>query len=295
MITATKNEPSLELPLVTIKRSDAGLDDLFGYTASDVEKKSEVEVVRSGNVVLALDEFLEESKQKLYDYKCKTELILSPDEILTYSVAYQTPETGCEDRFEMAFLSKLIQNSYDHGHNNFRIKREDGLFQNGVGSGLEGTEDRQINLVVDSNVCSLFGCNSKYLKAEINGHAGSNFGLLSQHLDVKVSGNIGNLFGSKSRYMNAHIGGEIFSMGYDFYNINLTVKGDLLWGLSNSDSGTFDIFGRVELLGCSGYCNTITLHDDDSFSRAKIEVEGKKIYTRSNKLFSSSGEEVKFK
>jgi hypothetical protein len=278
--------------ITTIRRNDANdsVDRMFDYTAADVENVGEINSTQSNNLSLVLDEFRRECERTRIFFKTKSDLILTPEEILAFSLTYQLPEKNMFEGFEGEYLSKLIQNSYNHGHNDFTIARRDNLIQDHVASWLEGSEDNPIKLTVNCGVGRLFGFKSQYLTAKMNHNAGYFLGLESQHLDITVGGNCGYGFGDGSHYMSAHVMGDIEHMGAgNNYDMDLVVDGDLLYGI-NSYRGNFKISGKLNLISF-GKSNVVKVSDQAEFDRLK-----EKDYRRykSNKLIGPNGEEVEF-
>jgi len=87
------------------------------------------------------------------------------------------------------FITKLIQKSYDAGHNDFRInvKQLPGSISN-LGKQLTGKEDRPIQLTIIGNPGSCCGHYSEYLDLRIEGCHGYHFGENLKNSTFYISG-----------------------------------------------------------------------------------------------------------
>jgi hypothetical protein len=194
MITNTSDKNTSEgksCKMIGIKRnSEDSLDSLFGYTADDVEHKREVQATLN----LKLQEIFEHYKDhvsfpRASFTKAEIPFILTPEEINTLiqmtlghlDIQEHQNYTGC-------YLSRLIQNSYDNGENNFVF--EDVYEISKFGHCLRGKKSNPITLNV------------------LGGLADYSFQNLS-HVNVKVNGNVGNLFGEYSINLTALIFGDV--------------------------------------------------------------------------------------
>jgi hypothetical protein len=283
--------------ITTIRREETGtgLDKMFGYTAVDVETQRDVNTTQSENIFLALDEFKQQYEKHDFPADITSNLTLTPEEILAFSLIYQMPEREITEGIEGAYISRLIQNSYNNGHNNFAIERYDGLVQDNVAERLIGSEDNPIRLTVDCDIGHLFGVSSEYLIAEINGNTKSLFGFKSKYLDVNVNGNCGRSFGQDSHNLNAKVTENVWSMGNNSYYLNFEVGGDLIFGISNSYDGNFKISGEVNYLSRSCRFNDVKIKDQKVFDLLKEKLSSNEhSYSKTNKLIGPNGEVFNF-
>lgn len=76
------------------------------------------------------------------------------------------------------YISKLIQTSYDVGHNNFVLHTQDTEI-NWLGFDLKGTPKNKINLTIHGNVGTYFGFGSENCNFIVNGGVNKNLGFNS--------------------------------------------------------------------------------------------------------------------
>jgi hypothetical protein len=210
---AKKNQRFLRLPLVTIKRqSDSSLDELFGYDASDVENEGKVQ--SSNNVIVPVLSDFEKYLGLHHDkfVKASTQHILLPLEInqfLQLTLCFSNQK----NYFHRAgwFLSQLIQNSYDVGHNDFILDYKDGPKKiDQLGRKIIATKERPCTLYCNGNAGYYFGERSQYLTAIVKGLLGPRIGNFSQNLTLTVNGNISFVDKKMSSDFTAYVSGRIF-------------------------------------------------------------------------------------
>lgn len=198
---------------VSIKRSDSGsgIDDLFGYGTSDVENVGKVEVV-SNDLMPVIDEFKSlfgKSVGYIEDYK--TDTILYPFEINQFLqlTNRSVPKEYIDPTGNL--VSKLIQNSYNSGNNNFTFY----LF------------DRPRLF----NFNRLIGKYSNTIKINFEGNLSNNCFFKSENIDVTINGEVGYGFGFKSKNITANINGRVGrDFGHDSINLEASIKGDIVFG-----------------------------------------------------------------
>lgn len=177
------------------------------------------------------------------------------------------------------FVSKLIQDSYNNGCNDFTLTTGDsGVYH--LCSHLKGEEDNILNVQVNGNVGKVCGESSQHILLSLFGNAGSFCGsrskystfklqndvgqwcaFESQHSDFLVYGNAGDDCASSARYTNLTVGKNVGnSNAYSSHHCSFLVEGNAGDGFgSHSYSNSFIVGGNVGD-GCGEYShqNTFT-------------------------------------
>jgi hypothetical protein len=208
--------------IASIKRSTSDLDDLFGYKADDVEVKKELEVDSNGKIEALLEGF------QIYvssDFvkKDNIKLISTPNEInnfLKASLIFQDhrlyPLLG-------EYASRLIQNSYQVGCNDFYIdltKHEIEFF----GRKLIGESDRPLNLYVNGNLGVSFGISCEYVNVAVGGNCEPSPFNRAKNSTLAIDGDLsGSFIGSCSHNLNIFVSGKI-SGGPALTAMSLSIK-----------------------------------------------------------------------
>jgi hypothetical protein len=240
----TKIKRQLEL-LAAIKRDDSGLDDLFDYSAVDVETIEKIKTI-DGNISSALIEFtdfMKIDKQDSDSYVVKT--ILSPSEINEFIPLLKNYKFDFEGASIPAhFINKLIQSSYNSGNNDFFLNIPDGQHLRPLAFNLEGKEKDPIILSASGELSYAFLFLSKNVIATIDGNLGDHFchltenvttiivgnvkdgaGWDSKNLKLAIKGNVGNYFGKDSINLSAYVNGEIKSISSSINKSARTIYG----------------------------------------------------------------------
>jgi hypothetical protein len=205
--------------ITEIKRDDSatGLDDLFGYSADDVENHGTINVVRNANMDYALEEL---EKYLSFDFmekrNYKHNITLSPDEINSFfqmtAIFKDLENYLCVS----SFVNELIQNSYDAGNNNFYLNVEnfegkylddknlDGFPYLGQ---VNGEFNRPLCLNVKGDVCH-YAKNVINFVSNVNGNVGFFSCMNAKRADIAVKGDVGSYFGSGSHHSKFLVGGS---------------------------------------------------------------------------------------
>jgi hypothetical protein len=240
MITEIKNQNLLEQSTIAaIKRKDddfgigGSLDGLFGYTASDVETTSTIEVVGNHeNIGLALKEY----EQFSYDHflpfftlkpiKKYSNLVLTPAEMSVF--INEIEKFQKEENYSLSanlFVNRLIQNSYDAGNNDFNLYVED-LPNASILKKLKATEDNPLKIRLNGSVGDFVARESNYLDLTIDGRVGDYFADNSNNLIASITGDVGKHFGSNSHNIKTKINGNVgYSFGFQSFDIDAEIIG----------------------------------------------------------------------
>jgi hypothetical protein len=232
------NKPPMR-EVVSIKRSgsDACIDDLFGYSAGDVENEGGIEVVKSANFKLAEIEYDKYRKKKKYNKSSyNSGIVLLPDEINSFLFSPMIQKYASDDDYlAIIFIRQLIQNSYNHGHNNFVFKNSpyiDLCF-----SSLHGSIDRPLEISFNTNGTDPIFFQSSYVNARICGNVRRSF-VNTHHLNIILEGNIGFHSGYDSKNCSIYVNGDIdYDFGKDSENIKLYVNGNVGNSFASSSTG----------------------------------------------------------
>jgi hypothetical protein len=210
---------------IAIRRDspNSDLDDLFGYSASDVETKSEVEVVGSNVLSDALNEF-----DELLDWYdgldvIDSNIILSPPLIQTFiEISKKYSHRGSFITTAPRYLNTLIQNSYDAGHNDFKFEDDD--FCNGLLSSVKGKEDNPLTATLVGRFTNVGFCSS-YFNIFLKGNLGFSF-TYANNVNLTMRGDILQGFASKSKDVITAIDGDVGTeIGRDSTNFEIYASG----------------------------------------------------------------------
>lgn len=126
------------------------------------------------------------------------------------------------------FLSRLIQDSYNAGYNNFVLTTGD--------------------TAIEYLCYKLEGASNRELEVRVNGSAGINCGFNSKHISVTVQGNVGVDSGSHSYSSTFAIEGNAASWcGAHSYSSTFSIEGNMGVGLGyESNFSSFTVEGSIE-------------------------------------------------
>ena len=223
--------------------------------SDDLREPDEVKKIELGDELvdraLKVYEGIEDkrSTNKNYDQILQLEqIVLNPEQInilfqliINKSLAYRVNQniTGL-------YLSKLIQDSYNAGHNNFYLNTGDTQIER-MGCELKGTLENVLKLKIDGNVGSTCGADSEKTMFNINGNVGDGCGLDTTNSTFGIKGNVGTWCGMKSIYSTFNIKGNVEARcGVYTTNSTFEIDGNVgkLCGKC-SHSSTFYILGDI--------------------------------------------------
>lgn len=305
--------------LASIRRGKDGIDDLVSrYTSGQVEEERAVATVGENKFYALLDkykEFLGNCEyQKSWnaggnifsqwlsqwgkDYiRNPSTDILSPAEINLF-LQETIPFEESED-YEATgiFVTRLIQSSYNAGHNDFKLTTTNLKKLNRVGAFLEGKEGNPLILSIDGDVgekCCLEARNvnftiygnleaefaeqsvqssftihgdaendlcssSQYTSLEIFGYAGV-CGMFAEHSTFKIHGNASMATASGAKWSTFDIDGDVFDeVGYEAKNCIINIKGNAdEYFMGEADNCTVIINGTIGE-HCGAYKDDISI------------------------------------
>ena len=190
-------------PNVEIKKGK-GIEGLFeGFAAGKPEEEKKIEVVEGvfQGLMERYERILEMKYAERKNQLDKITDILTPAEINTFlqmTIRHEQHEEYCLTTREI--ISELIQKSYDAGHNDFMLDTTALKEIYYIGSNLEGTEERPIEITITGNTGDWCGCLSKHLTYKITGNTGGECGYGSKNSTFEISGNTGEGCGKYSTF-----------------------------------------------------------------------------------------------
>ena len=182
-----------------------GIDSLVsGYTPGKVEEKKEMTVRGENNfhqLYGSFEEFIS-GPCSLFADQLSDELnrslsyqILSPSEINTFlSGMIQFENLPFYKMHAAFFISKLIQDSYEAGNNDFTIDATILSEMSHLGSHLKGKEDAPLRTTIRGDGLRYLGANSRYTKIRYEGNADLGFGASAENCKFILQGDAGSYF-----------------------------------------------------------------------------------------------------
>jgi len=150
-----------------------GIDTLVsGYSPGKVEEENEIKVADSvdyGGLFKKYKRFKE-----IVDFPRRPEErwvdeVLSPDEINLFLQTYFIHEDNRNVTAMGLFTSRLLQNSYLGGYNNFKISMKNIPPIDSLGTCLWGCEENPLVMTIDGNVGGSFGFKAFNCRLTVNG------------------------------------------------------------------------------------------------------------------------------
>ena len=88
------------------------------------------------------------------------------------------------------FVTRLLQNSYDHGHNNFMIAQNtiSKIVWDSFGAMLTGQKEKPLQIELGADVETYFMHGTTYVHAKLVGNAQNNFGGSAQYSTLEATG-----------------------------------------------------------------------------------------------------------
>ena len=265
---------------VAIKRSqDISVDSLFGYTANDIENISEIEVIDDGDVSAAIGDyriFLE--KEIRFDRvkgECDTKIVLSPSQIEMF--LQKTSKFHQHKNYSKhtgSFLSSLIQNSYNEGHNDFYFNLHNQPLISRLGRNICARDNNPLNLYVDGNLGNSVMTDSKYIDVVIKGNVGEFFSSSSENNNVWIKGNVENDFMIYSFNSKAIIKGDVGSLfGWCSTDMIAAIDGDGSDSFAHGSS-TMNAYvsGKIEQISSMKYDLSLKCGQDAQTNQTYISM-----------------------
>ena len=227
---------------VTIQK-DTVIEGLFkDYESRDLEDRSIIEVVSSGNLKEGLDKFEKYLKGTPLSIlnSDKDPIILEPCEISRFVLGLKNYEGHhLFNLSSIKFINLLISNSYEAGNNDFNFNTRNILSSSScLGKDLSGSKENRLKISIVGDIGFNSFSGSKYVDLVLEGNMRESFGYSSESLHANIYGDVGYSFGEGSTDLVTSINGDVED-SFGLYSKNLTamIKGkveNLFGGESNN-------------------------------------------------------------
>jgi len=170
-----------------------------GLKAPDEKRKAKIE----GSLLFeGLEDVLKQYEKilemKIDYYACnaveRIKTVLEPEQINTFlqaTIPFETHKNYAENTGY--FITKLIQNSYNAGHNRFKLGTKVLTKRiKDIGWQLKGKEGKPLELLVEGDVGNWCGTEAEYSTISIAGNAGDWCGAMAKYLSLSIEGDVGN-------------------------------------------------------------------------------------------------------
>ena len=195
------------MPTAAPIKKGGGIDEILkGQTPGKLDVEKEPAVARREEFEtlllkyeLALELDISPREKYLREMK-KTVGVLTPEEIdlfLQTTVRYENHEKYCSSTGY--FISRLIQDSYDAGHNDFTLNTKGLRGLDKLCTELKGKKKNPLKVTINGNAGNCCGEDSKRSLFYIEGNAGDDCGRVSKKSVFCVSGDVGSKCGSWSK------------------------------------------------------------------------------------------------
>jgi len=154
--------------------------------------------------------------------------VLSPIkiELLAYNITTKTSKRRLKGKMPGFLLSKVIQDSYDNGYNDFKIDTRNIPLER-IGDNLKGTKENPIKITIHGSNLDLLGTFSEYCVFYIKGNTGGSCGFDSKNNEFNIEGNTEYFTGSKSKNCKFRLKGAKESCGSKAENSIFEIEGDV--------------------------------------------------------------------
>lgn len=179
-----------------IKKGSGSIDDVIrGYAAQSPEERLE-EKTTGGNILDGVMRKYEEVLEKEYntgeldDYLKSITDILTPHQINSFlqaTISKEQHENYQENTGH--FISRLIQNSYNAGHNDFTLNTTNLKPIHLIGFKLKGKSRNKIRITTRGNAGDQWGQQSENCEYNIQGNT-EQIAALSRNCECNIQGNI---------------------------------------------------------------------------------------------------------
>jgi len=186
-------------------------------------------------------DILDELNSMKYEILEPTQIDLLLQQIIQTKTkcAPESPATGW-------FLSKIIQNSYNAGHNNFTLTTKESRIQF-LGNELEGTIENPIQIAIQGSAGAGLGSESRNCRYNVQGNTGVHCGDRSKNCTYNIKGTTGKGCGWESENCQYDVQGNTGNVcGYNSENCQYDVQGNTgdYCGIS-SEKCTYNLYGNI--------------------------------------------------
>jgi len=184
--------------------------------------------------------------------------ILNPAQIdiLLQKIIQETPKHKTEHITTSHILSKIIQKSYEEGHNNFTLttKKTEMVC---VGHKLKGTLENLIQITIQGNIGAYFGERSENCTYNLTGDTDDRCGANSKNCTYNIQRNTG------------------FMCGYNSENCEYNIQGNVGGRCGDgSENCTYNLYGNIgEECGWNSIKCTFTTPNKEIYKRIRKDIK----------------------
>ncbi len=245
-----------------------GIDTLVsGYSPGKVEEETAIITEGSAALSEAVDHYTSWGKPSLASAsikklwpKIKVRTILKPEEIAAFLRISEIHE-DTHSNVTSVFISKLVQNSFDAGYNDFRLSGELQYFSD-LPYKFKGREDKLLKVVMDDGAPYKCGNRAEYIEVYAQHHCSSNLGSYSKHSKYHVAGDIiGRGLGAYAQNSEFIVQGNGGShVGQGAKESKFTIKKSVKHNLGqNSVYSEYTVTNCTRFFGCLAQYCTFTI------------------------------------
>ena len=250
---------------------DNGLDDLIRrHTARKPEKRRDIKVSRNrSNKLKSLLSMYEQyltiegiPQMEFVWRNLENKVVLTPSEInafLQMTMEFEDYERNSASDGVGHFITALIQNSYNAGHNNFVLytsnlrEKTDKL-----GWFTKGKSKRLINIKIFGDLGNHCFENGEYLSVEIYGNVGSSCGSCVKYSTLRIEGNADEWCGTNAEYSSVIINGNAKDKcGHNANSSSFVIKGYVIFDIHyfHAENSSYRLDGDLIGIKFGGGCS----------------------------------------
>ena len=254
---------------------DDGLDDGLGdlirrHTAQKPEKRRDIKVSRNrSNKLKSLLSMYEQyltiegiPQMEFVWRNLENKVVLTPSEInafLQMTMEVEDYERSSASDGVGHFITALIQNSYNAGHNNFVLytsnlrEKTDKL-----GWFTKGKSKRLINIKIFGDLGNHCFENGEYLSVEIYGNVGSSCGSCVKYSTLRIEGNADEWCGTNAEYSSVIINGNAKDKcGHNANSSSFVIKGYVIFDIHyfHAENSSYRLDGDLIGIKFGGGCS----------------------------------------
>jgi hypothetical protein len=191
---------------VEVKKGKKGIEDVLGsHSGQAVDVVRQIQADGWGKAVVEAYEALLNRRYIQYTLVDNEPMIdathvLRPEEIELFLQASVKHENHPKHMSRIGiFVSRLVQNSYDAGHNGFHFNTDATSDAENFCCYLHGSEDKPLRITITGDAGHLCGGYSSHLHLTIHGNTAEYCGASTSHSRVLIKGNAGVGCGGNSK------------------------------------------------------------------------------------------------
>jgi hypothetical protein len=180
-------EQNMESMVAEIRKGKKGIEDVVGsYRGQAVEETRRIIAEGDGDIARLLELFM--SGQRID----KIDDVLTPEQINAFlqSTAAYEEDSELFDIHRGAFVSCLIQTSYEAGYNDFHLDTTALRDVRSLGAWVKGAEERPIQITISGNIGHHCGRAAHYMRIHVTGNTGQDFAMDARYSVFTVEGGV---------------------------------------------------------------------------------------------------------